>query len=493
MDNFQYIAILPEIGLTVMAMVALFMDVYLPNGQRRSIAIVSFIGLMILSIVPLIFPPIDSSATYWGGMIRYDALAQMFKVMVIMAGAISCLLAIDTKSLGERGEYYLIVIVATLGATLVASAADMIMLFVALETISIPLYILAAFRRDDQRSSESGMKYFLFGSFSSAVMMYGLSFIYGFSNETNLYAIAQWLGGEAFSTNPVPVLAAMVMVFVGFGFKVSAVPFHFWTPDVYEGAPTPVTAFVSVASKAASFAILVRFFLAVFPESLMIGGISIQAYWAPMMAILATLTMTIGNVLALWQSNIKRMLAYSSVAQAGYVLIGIAAIQSQTELGVASVAFYLFMYTFTNLLSFAVVILFSEATGSESIKDFAGLSRRSPALAITMTIAFLSLAGLPPTAGFIGKFFLFNAAVEAGLTWLAVVGVLNSLVALYYYLVVVKIIYVDRSEDADKPIAVSNPYRWVLAITTIAVIALGTFAVSPVFNWARESARSLFV
>jgi NADH-quinone oxidoreductase subunit N len=415
-------------------------------------------------------------------------------VMITLAGGITCLMAMDTKALGNRGEFYLIVIVSTLGAALVSAAADLIMVFLALETISIPLYILASFNRDDMRSSESGMKYFLFGSFSSAIMLYGFSLLYGFSGHSNIYDIAAFLGTEAFSANAVPVLGAMVMVIVGFGFKVSAAPFHFWTPDVYEGAPTAVTAFVSVASKAASFAILTRFFIAVFPMELSVGGAGIETYWVPLIAVIATVTMTLGNVLALSQRNIKRLLAYSSVAQAGYTLIGLAAVQNQTESAVAAIGFYMFMYTFTNLLAFAVIIIYSEYNGSEAIADFAGLSRRNPMLALTMTIAFLSLAGLPPTAGFIGKFYLFRAAVESGLTWLAVVGVVNALIAVYYYLIVVKVIYFDAvDEEKMRPVPISLTNGWVLGLNSIIVIALGTVAAGPVYKWAVEAARQLFV
>jgi len=256
-----------------------------------------------------------------------------------------------------------------------------------------------------------------------------------------------------------------------------------------------VTAFVSVASKAASFALLTRFFIEVFPPELAIGGVQVESYWVPLMAVIATVTMTLGNVLALSQTNIKRLLAYSSIAQAGYALIGVAAIQNQTEAAVAAIGFYMFMYTFTNLLAFAVIIIYSEFNGTEMIADFAGLSRRNPMLALTLTIAFLSLAGLPPTAGFIGKFYLFNAAVQAGLTWLALVGVVNALIAVYYYLVVVKVIYFDAIEDEEslQPVPISMTNGWVLAMNSIIVIVLGTVAAGPVYDWAVEAARQLFV
>jgi NADH-quinone oxidoreductase subunit N len=490
--EFSLLASLPslsvEVGLAIMAMVVLFLDVYLPSSQHRNIAYVSFFGLILLALVPLFSQP--DGALYWGGMVRHDLLAQIFKVMITAAGAITCLIAVGTRDLGDRGEFYLIIIVSTLGACLVAAAADLIMVYIALETISIPLYILATFKRDDLRSSESGMKYFLFGSFASAIMLYGFSLLYGFTGATRLDLIAAQLP-IVFEQSAVPLLSAMVMVVVGFGFKISAAPFHFWTPDVYEGAPTPVTAFVSVASKAASMALLVRFFVVVFPVDAIVGGVELQTYWVPLMAVLATITMTLGNVVALSQRNIKRLLAYSSVAQAGYTLIGVAALQNQTDVAVAAVGYYMFMYTFTNLLAFSVVIIYSEAVGSEMIADFAGLSRRNPWLAFTMTIAFLSLAGLPPTAGFIGKFFLFNAAVRSGLTWLAIVGVVNSLIAVYYYLVVVKVIYFDEADESVQPVPVTASYAWVLGLTTVIVILLGTALVNPVYNWAQDAATAL--
>lgn len=265
-----------------------------------------------------------------------------------------------------------------------------------------------------------------------------------------------------------------------------------------------MTAFVSVASKAASMAVLMRFLIALFPAELVIEGQSLQEFWVQLVIVLSVISMTIGNVLALVQRNVKRLLAYSSIAQAGYTLIGVAAIQTMhltdgiTDLsqsaaaqGVAAVTFYMFMYTFTNLLAFAVVVIFADATGSENISDLAGLSRRNPWLALAMTVGFLSLAGIPPAAGFFGKFFLFNAAITAGLEWLAMVGVLNAIIALYYYLTVIKVIYVDRSADDENPIALNITSAWVLGITAIIVIILGVLP-QAIFNWALSSATTLF-
>lgn len=483
-----------EVGLTILAMVLLLLDSYIPKA-KSNLGYVTAITMSVLAVAAIVLwgPEQGQSTLEWGGMVRHDILGQVFKVMVLLAGAVTSLMAVRDSDVGQKGEFYLIITISTLGGTLLASSADMIMLFVALETVSIPLYILAGFSRKDQRSAESGLKYFLFGSFASALLLYGFSLIFGFTGETQLDLIAQsFMSGESFlGTNLFPALIALLLVIVGFGFKISAAPFHFWTPDVYEGAPTPVTAFVSVASKAASFAILMRFFLAVFPADLSLDGQGVQAFWANMIAIISIISMTLGNVLALRQENMKRMLAYSSIAQAGYALIGIAALTADdTTFAISSVAFYMFMYTFSNLLVFAGVILFAETAKTEKISEYAGMQRRSPWLAVAMTVGLLSLAGIPPAAGFFGKFFLFQAAIEANLAGLAIIGVLNSIVALYYYLVVIKIMWVDKGEDEDQVIKISPAMGWTFGIATIVVLILGVFP-TPVIDWARDGAEAI--
>lgn len=483
-----------EIGLTILAMVLLLLDSYLPKA-KSNLGYVTAIVMAALSVATLVLwgPAEGTSTLEWGGMIRHDILAQVFKVMVLLAGAVTSLMAVRDSDVGQKGEFYLIITISTLGGTLLAAAADLIMLFVALETVSIPLYILAGFSRRDQRSSESGLKYFLFGSFASALLLYGLSLIFGFTGQTQLDLIAAELLSDEFAAggNLFPVLVALLLVISGFGFKISAAPFHFWTPDVYEGAPTPVTAFVSVASKAASFAILMRFFLAVFPSGLEFDGQAVQSFWANMITIISIISMTLGNVLALRQENMKRMLAYSSIAQAGYALIGIAAlVADNTTSAISSVTFYMFMYTFSNLLVFAGVILFAEVAKTEKISEYAGMQRRSPWLAVAMTVGLLSLAGIPPAAGFFGKFFLFQAAIEANLIGLAIIGVLNSIVALYYYLVVIKIMWVDKGADEDQAIHISPAMGWTFAVATIVVLILGVFP-TPVINWARDGAQAI--
>lgn len=485
------VAIAPIIGLTILAAIVLVLDSYLGPENRRGIAYVAAFGSAAVAFSVFIWPP-QAQTVFWGGTIVYDGVTQIFQFMICLAGAITCLMAIEDSGTKNRGEFHLIVLISTLGGCLLVASNDLIMIFIALETVTIPLYILASFARTSERSAESGLKYFLFGSFASALLLFGFSLLFGFTGNTNIHLIADALvSGNIIGNNLAPVLIALLLVLVGFGFKISVVPFHFWTPDVYEGAPTPVTAFISVASKAASFALLMRFLLVVFPSTLVLSDQNVQSIWVNLIALIAVVSMTFGNILALRQTNIKRMLAYSSIAQAGYTLVGVAALQSgDPTFGLSSAAFYLFMYTFSNLLIFTGIVLFTEATGSENIRDLAGIQRRSPWLALAMTISLLSLAGIPPAAGFFGKFFLFQAAVNSNLTGLAIIGVLNSIIALYYYLVIIKVMYVDQGKDEDKPITISRPYAWVLGITTVVVLLLGIIP-GQIIDWARAGAAAI--
>jgi NADH-quinone oxidoreductase subunit N len=494
------IAILPEILMTVLAVTVLALDLLWGKRQRQEIGYVAGFGLLAIAAIEWLVgaPPRSGQLTdqlLLGGMIRQDALAQIFRVMVIGAGGLSCLISMGVDRLKDRGDYYAILIVSVIGASLVSAAADLIMIFLALETLSITLYLLAGYLRDTDKSTEAGLKYFLFGAFASAVSLYGLSLVYGFTGQTNIYELGRLIATDGL--NDPPVLVALGLVLVGFGFKISAVPFHFWAPDVYEGAPTPITSLLSTASKAASFALLLRFLLAVFPPPQLLGAVetvkNYSEYWVEVVSVLSVVSMVLGNLLALVQSNIKRLLAYSTIAHAGYILMGVAAISTdKSGDGAAAVAFYLFIYVLTNTLAFAVVILFANATGSEEIKDLAGLSRRSPWLGLAMTLALLSLGGIPPAAGFVGKFLLFRAAVDAGLVWLALVGVVTVIISLYYYLVIVKVMYMEDS-PTDEPIPVGAPYVWALGITSAGVILFGTILVSPLLTWATDAAHALYI
>jgi NADH-quinone oxidoreductase subunit N len=473
------LGILPEILLLVLAGLILGLDLFFRPSQRKSLGWVTAAGLGLILALALAFNrPGSEPVQLFGGMLRHDWPGFIFTLVFLFAGAMAALLSIGLAEVDERGEYYALMVVALLGMTLMASASDLIMLYLAIESTSIPLYILAGFMRRDDRSAEAGMKYFLFGALTSTVMLYGFSLLYGFSGQTNLYALAASLSSSQVS--PVVLLVVLALVLVGFSFKIAAVPFHFWTPDVYEGAPTPITGFISTASKAAGFAVLLRVLLAVFPE--------VAASWTAVLAGVSVATMTVGNILAISQKNIKRMLAYSSIAHAGYAMIGLVALSA---LGTASLVYYLAAYVFTNLAAFGVVVLFARTAGSDEIADYAGLSRRSPYLALALMVAILSLAGMPPLAGFMAKFLVFYAAVQSGLAWLAIVGVLNAIIGLYYYMIVLKVVYLYRSDDEATPIEVPRASALALGLCSVGIVLMGTLT-APWVSWALNAAGNLF-
>lgn len=480
-DSTMIRAILPEIGLVVLAMIVLACDLIWRRDQRRGLGWLTAGGLAVLFILTIVLArPGDQSELVWGGMLRQDWLGFSFTLLFLFGAAITCLFAMESESLGQRGEFYLLLLTSTIGMSLMASSADLIMLFLAIETTAIPLYILAGFLKDDNKSTEAGYKYFLFGAMTSAIMLYGFSLIYGFTGTTDLYEITEMVVRGDVSL-PIAI-GTLILVMVGFGFKISIVPFHFWAPDVYEGAPTPVAGFLSTASKAAGFAVLMRVLLTAYADPQLIP------YWVIILASLSVFSMTLGNGLALAQKNIKRLLAYSSIAHAGYALIGIAAL---SELGIASTVFYLVAYLITNLAAFGFVAAFWRVSGSDEIADYAAVSRRSPKLALIMLVTLLSLAGMPPLGGFVAKFFVFAAAVKTGLVWLAIIGVLNAIVGLYYYLIVLKVVYLYRSEDEDKPIPITRPYALALTVLMIGIILLGTLF-GPWASWSTRAAAVLF-
>ena len=488
------LAIVPELSLLILLVAIIFYDRLLkPADGRRTGLMTAWSGVVVLFItvgIWLIYNVPDpnlpwNESLYWGGMIRNDLVTLVFRVMFLFALITVSLVSVDVKRL-QRNEFFALLVTATIGFNLMAASADLMMLFVALETASISLYVLAGFSKSSTRSTEAGMKYFVYGAFASAIMLYGMSLVYGISGDTNIYVIAMNVRSAGVlppEVSGIFLLAAVAIVF-GFGFKVAAVPFHFWTPDVYEGAPSAVTAFLSTASKAAGFAVFLRVF-----TSGLFGAPDFSNAWWAMLVAMTVVTMTLGNFLAIYQTNIKRMLAYSSIAQAGYTLVGLV---SLTPDGSGAAMFYLLMYVFTNIAAFGVVILVSNQTGSDEISDFYGLSRRSPYLALAMMLALLSLGGIPPTAGFFGKFFIFRAAVDAGLWWLAGIGVLNAFVALYYYLGIIKYMYLYRSEDEEIAIPVSRAAKVGLAITVIGILYLG-IAAAPAFDWTRLAGAAFFL
>jgi NADH-quinone oxidoreductase subunit N len=474
------LAILPEILLVALAGLILAFDAIWKPEIKRSLGWLTAGGLLVVMVISIfVAAPQDQGRLIFGGMLRHDWLSFAFNILFMFAAVITALFAMDMKGVGKKGEFYVLMLISTLGMSLMASAADIIMLYLAIETTSIPMYILAGFMTRDDKSTESGFKYLLFGATASTIMLYGFSLLYGFTGQTNIYQIA--LSFYSLQFPKIAILGSLLLILVGFGFKISAFPFHFWAPDVYEGAPTPIAGFLSTASKAAGFVVVLRVLTAVFTPSA-------APDWINMLAIVSVLTMTVGNVLALVQKNIKRMLAYSSIAHAGYILIGVVAL---SQLGMTSVVFYLIAYIITNLAAFGIVMTFSQVVGSDEISAYSGLSRRKPWLALAMLVALLSLAGMPPLAGFISKVFVFAAAVKVGLIWLAFVGVLNSIIGLYYYLTVLKYVYLYRSDDEDKPLPISRPYTIALSILILGIILVGTLF-GPWFNLSTQIASSLF-
>ena len=475
------IPILPEILVLTIGLVVLIVEPFWKSEDRRGLGWLTAGGLMLTLVVSLLIGRPGEPVSALGGMVRFDWLGFLFKMLFLVAGAATALFFMDVEKLNRRGEAYVLLLASILGMNLMAASANLVMLYLAIETTSIPLYVLAGFLRGDEKSTEAGFKYLLFGLLTSTVMLYGFSLLFGFSGTADLYAIAGKLRSEL-------LLGVIFLLIVGLGFKVSIAPFHFWAPDVYEGAPTPVTGFLSTASKAAGFAVILRLFMASFQGN--------AEQWTMVFAVLAAVTMTIGNLLALPQKNIKRMLAYSSVAHAGYILIGVAAIYrseaSLSELAVTSVIFYLVAYLATNLAAFGIVMAFARVAGSDEIAAYNGLSRKHPALALGMLVAMLSLAGMPPFGGFVAKVFVFAAAVESNLIWLAVVGILNSIVGVYYYLIVLKHVYLYRDEaNEDKPFPVSRPYAIALTVLVLGVILLGT-VFAPWFDLSAMGAVNLF-
>ncbi|MBI1795330.1 MAG: NADH-quinone oxidoreductase subunit N [Chloroflexi bacterium] len=477
----SFLSILPEMLILALGIILLVVEPFWKEERRRDTGWLTAGGLFAILIISLLVGRPGEPVATLGGMVRFDWLGFFFKMLFIFAAGITALFLMDHEKAGRRGEAYVLLLASTIGMSLMASSADLVMLYLAIETTSIPLYVLAGFMLSDDHSTEAGFKYLLFGAMTSAVMLYGFSLLFGFAGTTNLYALAAALQAGRL-TAPV-ILGVIFLVIVGLGFKVSIVPFHFWAPDVYEGAPTPIAGFLSTASKAAGFVVIARFFLVVFP------GFTLT--WTSLLAVLAAVTMTAGNLLALPQKNLKRMLAYSSIAHAGYAMIGIVAL---SQLGITSVVFYMVAYIVTNMAAFGVVAAVGRAVGSDEYDTYRGLSRRSPWLGLIMLAAFLSLAGMPPFGGFVAKIFVFAAGMQAKYTWLVIVGILNSIVGVYYYLNVMKYVYLYRMENEDEekhPIALTRPYVIALIILALGVILVGT-VFAPWFSWSSAAAVNLF-
>lgn len=468
--------IIPEILLTILAIGVLMIDLLVKKSDKFVLAGISVIGLIIIIIVS----PITMDPTpIFSGMLASGGYSTFFDVLFLLSAIISII--ISTKYLDNmnmhRGEYYALILFATLGMMLMAGALDLVAMYVGLELMALTIYILVAFRRNNQLSIEAALKYFILGAFSSAILLYGISFVYGYTGNTNYAAIASFMKGA--SSEPI-ALAGLLLIIVGFSFKVALFPFHSWTPDAYEGAATPVTAFMSVAPKAAAFAIFVKVFIIAFGD--------LQPVWSQVLWVLSLLSMIFGSVLSVIQKNIIRMLAYSSIAHTGILIIGLLTFSVAS---LADILYYLMVYTFMNLGAFAIVVFcIGKNRKGEYIDDYKGLGASSPLLAFLFALFLFSLAGIPPTGGFLAKFYIFAHAIEGGYYVLATIGIATTAISLFIYLKIVFYMFLTEKRVEDK-VSVNIPGGVVLGLMGLATIILGLYP-APFMNFALNSIKVFF-
>jgi NADH-quinone oxidoreductase subunit N len=478
MTQLDFFSILPTLFLVVWACLLLLADLWIPSNRKSLTALLAAIG--VAGALGIVLTQTGRSATGFGGMVTLDGFATFVDALLLLSGLLGIGLAFGyLKRMGlERGEFYTLMLFSLSGMLLMAQAADLIVVFLALELLSIPLYVLAAFARPKAESEEAGLKYFLLGAFSGGFVVYGIALVYGATASTSLSKIVAAV--SAGSANPTLLGIGAALILTGLGFKVALAPFHMWTPDVYQGAPTAVTAFMAAGAKVAGFAALLRVFALAFS--------SLSVDLTPILWGLSALTMLVGNLAAIAQTDIKRMLAYSSIAQAGYVLMAFVAFGNPevTGVSVAAALFYLAAYTLTNFGAWGVVIALEKQNGEGlQISDYAGLGRKSPLLAAAMTVFMLSLTGIPPTLGLIGKFYLFRAVISGGFTWLAVIGVLTTLISAYYYLRVVVTMYMQDGE----PQVEREP--WLVLVTGLMALVTVVFSVIPGWLFALAAGAGL--
>jgi len=480
----NYYLMTPELIVVGFAVAVVLLDLFV--RQKTVLAVVSVVGLLgALGCSAALWR--ESPDSLFGGMLAIDELAIFFKFIFAGAAILVILASRDyvAKFARFQGEYYALILLSVVGMMVMAASRDLIAIYVSLELTSISLYSLAAFLKDS-KSTEAGLKYLLLGAIASAMLVFGMGLIFGISGETQLGAIRTALSGMSLGDNPA-LLLGLVFLIGGFGFKIATIPFQMWVPDVYEGAPTPVTAFLSVASKAVGFVVILRVFFEAF------GAEQILSDWAMIFAVLAAISMTVGNIVAISQTNIKRMLAYSSIAQAGYLMVGLAAVSRLAEtgdtvmFGPTGLMFFIGCYAVANLGVFFAVIAISNKVKSDMIQDYAGVGARAPLLTLALTLCLVSLTGLPPTAGFLAKFYLFNAAVHQGLTWLVVIAVINTAISAYYYFRVIRVSWFVPPASSET-VPSSWPLRFALAIACLGVIVL-FFHPSPLLDISRDAAR----
>ncbi len=462
----ELIRFLPELVLILAGTVVMVLEPLTAEGSKRRLAWLSFAALAAALAASVIAHANPGPAFH--NMLAVDGFATFFRVLVCTVGMLTILIstAYLDREKHQQGEYYALILFSIAGQCIMASANELIMVFIGIEISSIASYVLAGYLRDDKRNNESAIKYFLLGSFATAFLLYGIAWIYGLTGSTNLDAIRAAISQPDFSSGQSLIGFAAAMMAVGFAFKVSAVPFQVWAPDVYQGAPAPISAFLSVGPKAAAFAVLLRVFLTAFAP--------VTDRWEPIVAVIAFATMTIGNFAALRQSDIKRLLAYSSIANAGYVLVAVAA---HSETGVAAVMFYLAAYVLMTIGAFAIITYFSRrGERYVQIDDLSGLAARQPVVAALFAVFALSMIGVPLTAGFFGKFYIFKAALDSNLVWLAILGLLNSALAAYYYLQILVVMYMREPGEATENLAPMSGGVTVAAwVSAVGTVLLGIF------------------
>lgn len=461
---------MPELSLLAFAIVVILLDLII---QRKGLLVVVSLAGLVVSAVFTIAMWGNSPQAIFNNMLAVDNFALLFKLLFLGIAALVILASVDYVSKFARfqGEYYALVLLSALGMMLMAAAAELITIYIALELTSISLYVLVGFLKD-AKSTEASLKYLLLGAVASAILLYGMALVFGFTGKTQLGEIAQVIQAmppQTLLASPALILGIVLLV-AGFGFKIAAIPFHMWVPDVYEGAPTPITAYLSVASKAAGFAIILRVFYTAFglPSWLSLD-------WGLIFALLSAIGMTVGNIVAIPQANIKRMLGYSSIAQAGYLMVGLATIgfsPAADILGRSALLFFLVTYALTNLGAFIAIIAISNKLNSDLIDDYSGMGKRAPLLALGLTLCLISLIGMPPAAGFMAKFYIFSGAIHHGLLWLVVIAVMNSVISAYYYLGVVKVMWLGEPASEEK-VPSSGALRLALAISCLGVLLLG--------------------
>ena len=489
MNNLQSLSFFyPELLLTLVILFAIIYDLLIDSSESGKVGWVLVFGLVLVAIA-IWFQDSSKVTTLFTDAVVLDPFSTFFKLLIILATIFVSVVSLYSNELKDyrKGEYFYLLGIITFGLFMMVSSIDLIMVYVSIEIVSIMSFVLAGYLKKNTRSNEAALKYVVYGAFSSGIMLFGLSYIYGLTGSTNFFQIQQILASSGSESNSA-ILMAVVMILAGFGYKVSAVPFHFWTPDVYEGSPTTITAYLSIAPKAGAFAMMIRFFNQVLADGGAMSGLgsisTTDLPWASLISLLAVLTMTVGNVVAIQQDNIKRMLAYSSIAHAGYMLLAMPVMSGDS---IYAIMVYLVMYLFMNLGAFFVVITIKNKTNGETFDDYKGLGWEMPIVGITMTLFMVSLTGLPPTAGFIGKFYIFASLIQGGgsFYWLVVIGGINSVVSLYYYLRVVKVMYFD-GDRKDSLVSPPKVLTGMLLVTAVPTMLLGIYWV-PLAQWIQKS------